>query len=181
MARIILIVGGCRSGKSQHAQQVAESLQGRHAYVATCPVRDDEMQQRVDAHRKDRAGKGWETFEEPHDLAALCGRIEHEVLLIDCLTLWVSNLMYQAELAGGEIDENAIEAHSRELLESCRSRSGTVVMVTNEVGMGIVPDNAVARRYRDLTGRVNQTIAAEADDVTLVSCGLLLPLKASGL
>jgi len=181
MSRIILIVGGCRSGKSQHAQQLAESLPGRHGYVATCPVQDDEMQQRVDAHRKDREGKGWETFEEPHDLAALCGRIEHEVILIDCLTLWVSNLMYQAELAGGEVDENAIAAHARELLESCRSRPGTVVMVTNEVGMGIVPNNAIARRYRDLTGRVNQTIAAEADDVTLVSCGLPLPLKASSL
>ncbi len=179
MARIVLVTGGCRSGKSRYAQQLAESLPGRRAYVATCPVQDDEMRRRVDAHRRDRAGRGWETIEEPLHLNTTLRDADHDVLLVDCLTLWVSNLMLRGEQTGADVDELDIETHAKELMNLCRGRGGTVVMVTNEVGMGIVPDNALARRYRDLVGRLNQTVAREADDVTLVACGLPIHLKES--
>ena len=179
MARLVLVTGGCRSGKSRYAQQLAESMPGRRAYVATCPVEDDEMRRRAEAHRRDRAGRGWETIEEPLNLSATLAGADHDVVLIDCLTLWVSNLMFHGEQTRADLGESDIETQAKGLIESCHNRSGTVVMVTNEVGMGIVPDNALARRYRDLIGRLNQTIASEADDVTLVSCGLPVHLKGS--
>ncbi len=179
MARIILITGGCRSGKSGYAQELAESLPGRRVYVATCPVQDDEMRRRVEAHRRLRANKDWETIEQPLGIIQTLRETDHDVLLIDCLTLWVSNLMYQNEQDGKEVSESDVEQHAMDLIDACRSRPGTVVMVTNEVGMGIVPDNALARRYRDLIGRLNQTIASAADDVTFVACGLPIHLKES--
>ncbi len=179
MARITLITGGCRSGKSDYAQKLAESLPGQRAYVATCPVEDDEMRQRVEKHRCKRAGQGWDTIEEPLELAHVLNEDQHDVLLVDCLTLWVSNLMLQAEQTATCFGELEIETHAKNILACCSRRTGTVILVTNEVGLGIVPDNALARRYRDLVGRLNQTIACEADDVTLVTCGLPLHLKES--
>lgn len=179
MARIVLITGGCRSGKSRYAQRFAESLPGRRVYVATCMVQDEEMRHRVETHRRQRVGQGWETIEEPLNLSAAVADTDHDVLLVDCLTLWVSNLMCGGERAGAYIGESEIDLRARNLIDSCRGRLGTVVMVTNEVGMGIVPDNALARRFRDLVGRLNQTIATEADDVTLVACGLPIHLKES--
>ncbi len=178
MAEIILVTGGCRSGKSDYAQKLAESRPGRRVYVATCPIIDEEMRSRVEAHRLARADCGWDTIEQPIDLPAAIDAADHDVLLIDCLTLWVNNLMHQADQAGSDFTEDDVRKSAGELLAACRAHSGAVVMVTNEVGMGIVPDNALARRYRDLVGRVNQIIAAEADVVTLVSCGIPLQLKA---
>jgi adenosylcobinamide kinase/adenosylcobinamide-phosphate guanylyltransferase len=178
MAHITLVTGGCRSGKSAYAQQLAESLPGGRAYVATCPVTDDEMARRIDKHRQARSERQWETIEQPVDLeSALGAAAGRDVVLVDCLTLWVNNLMYQAEQAGRQIDEEQVAARCGKVLGACRKRGGCVIFVTNEVGMGIVPDNALARRYRDLVGRCNQTIAAGADAVVLVSCGIPLFLK----
>lgn len=178
MARVILVTGGCRSGKSDHAQKLAESLPPRRAYVATAPILDDEMRHRVAKHQGARAAEQWDTFEEPVDLAGALHRASgHNVVLVDCLTLWINNLMYQAELAGKAVHEEDVAAASANVLAACRRHAGTVIFVTNEVGMGIVPDNPLARRYRDLVGRCNQTLAAGADQVTLVACGIALQLK----
>jgi adenosylcobinamide kinase/adenosylcobinamide-phosphate guanylyltransferase len=178
MGRVILVTGGCRSGKSRYAQGLAEGMPGRRLYVATCPVVDDEMRERVRKHREARAAAHWDTLEAPVDLArALDQAAGYSVVLVDCLTLWVNNLMYESSQAGKEATEEQVVRACEEVLSACRRHGGAIVFVTNEVGMGIVPENALARRYRDLAGRCNQAVAAGADTVTLVTCGIPLTLK----
>jgi adenosylcobinamide kinase/adenosylcobinamide-phosphate guanylyltransferase len=178
MADVVLVVGGCRSGKSAYAQTLAESLPPPRVYVATCPIIDDEMRRRVEQHRAARRGRGWETIEEPLDLPAAIGRCaEHGVLLIDCVTLWINNLLYAAEHSGRSLDEAAVVRHCGEALDAADGCRGAAIFVSNEVGMGIVPENAQTRLYRDLVGRANQAIAARAGRVTLLSCGIPLHLK----
>ncbi|MCC6580474.1 MAG: bifunctional adenosylcobinamide kinase/adenosylcobinamide-phosphate guanylyltransferase [Phycisphaeraceae bacterium] len=180
MAHIVLITGGCRSGKSGYAQQLAESLPGRRVYIATCPVLDDEMRRRIDLHRQAREGKAWQTIEESMDLPGVLDQARSfDVVLVDCLTLWVSNVMFDAQQRSLEIDEHRMVLRSQAVLKACSGHPGTIVFVTNEVGMGIVPENALARRFRDLAGRCNQTMAAGADRVVLMACGLPLNLKGS--
>jgi len=172
MADITLITGGCRSGKSSYAQRLAEGLPGPRLYVATCPPVDDEMKERIQRHRDGRDPALWDTAESPLDPeSALIG---HRVYLIDCLSLWVSNLMYAED---GEFTEDDMADRCRHLLNACANVDASVIFVTNEVGMGIVPENAVARRYRDLLGRCNQVIAAGSQTVVLMSCGIPLVLK----
>ena len=178
MARVILVTGGSRSGKSRHALTLAESLPGPRAFVATCPPLDDEMRERIRKHRAARRDAAWQTIEEPTDLARVLGAsAEFEVVLVDCLTLWVGNLMHEADERGEQMGEDEIEQCCRAVLEACAKRSGAVLFVTNEVGMGIVPENALARRFRDLAGRCNQMVAAAADEVILMVCGIPQPLK----
>ncbi len=180
MAKIALITGGCRSGKSLYAQRLAESIPGRRVYVATCPVLDGEMSERVRRHRQDRAARQWDTIEEPVKLGeAIRSADGHQVVLVDCLTLWVNNLMYQAEQAGRDVTEDHVAERCAEVLTAAGERAGTIIFVTNEVGMGIVPENKLARHYRDLAGRCNQVVAAGADLVALVSCGIPIFLKGS--
>jgi adenosylcobinamide kinase/adenosylcobinamide-phosphate guanylyltransferase len=165
----VLLLGGARSGKSRLAQARAEALAGELVYIATGEALDDEMTQRIARHRADR-GRRWRTVEVPLDLA---GAIRDEVgadrvLLVDCLTLWLSNLM------AGDHD---LAVASRGLIEALGSARGAILVVSNEVGMGIVPDNALARRFRDEAGRLHQEIALVVDEVVFVAAGLGLRLK----
>lgn len=178
MARIVLTTGGSRSGKSSHAQRTAESLGTRRVFLATSPVTDEEMRVRIQRHQEERRGRGWETIEEQLDLAGVIRQCRSsDVVLVDCLTLWVNNVMFEADKRGETLDEEQIERRAAELLDACRNHEGTVIFVTNEVGMGIVPENALSRRYRDLVGRCNQVVAAGADEVTLLTCGIPTTLK----
>jgi adenosylcobinamide kinase/adenosylcobinamide-phosphate guanylyltransferase len=178
VSQTILITGGSRSGKSSYALKLGESLEGPRLFVATCVPSDDEMRARVKAHRQKRSECGWTTIEEPADIfRVLYENHSYRVTLVDCLTLWVSNLLLEGQSKGVELTESDIESRCRAILEVCRSRDGTFLFVTNEVGAGIVPANALARRFRDLAGRCNQVMAEGADAVTLMVCGLPLQLK----
>ena len=178
MADLTLITGGSRSGKSAFAQQQAEQINAPRLFIATCPRIDPEMDERISRHQQDREGLGWQAAEIPVLLAEELRRIPAgTTVLIDCLTLWISNLMYEAEQEGREISEDRISVLAEELALAARDHQGRVFMVTNEVGLGIVPDNPVSRRYRDLVGRCNQVIASFAEEVFLVSCGIPVRIK----
>jgi len=178
MAPLILITGGCRSGKSGFGQRLAEDIPGHRLFIATCPCLDDEMGSRITRHQRDRKNKGWQTVEEPLTPADVVRAAEPgSTILLDCLTLWISNLLFAAEQEGRELTEDLMTQEASRLATAARHHDGTVLMVTNEVGLGIVPENTLARRYRDLVGRCNQTLASAADQVYLVSCGIPLQLK----
>lgn len=167
---IELVIGGARSGKSAYAEQQARATGLPVAYIATGEAHDDEMAERI-AHHRSRRPADWRTVEEPLALAAVLRReaATSTCLLVDCLTLWLTNVL----LAGCEDEIDA-------LLAALPALPGHVILVSNEVGWGIVPENALARRFRDEQGRLNQRIAASADEVTLVAAGLPLTLKSSG-
>lgn len=178
MGRIVLVTGGCRSGKSDYALRLALGLPGPRVFVATCPVTDDEMRRRIEIHRQARQAQAWITVEEQIDLAGVLARhAQCGVLLVDCITLWINNLLYAGQQAGRPTSEADVGPLCAAMLDSAASCRGTVVLVTNEVGLGIVPADGPTRLYRDLVGRANQTIAARADAVTLVCCGIPLHLK----
>ncbi len=176
--RIVYVSGGCRSGKSAYAQELAESLPGHKAYVATCPVIDSEMDERIVRHQKDREGRNWQTIEAPVDLAgALKDAGDYDVLLVDCLTLWINNLLYEAEQREEDLDEDGVRSKCLDLVSACCRPHQTIIFVSNELGMGLVPADSVSRRYRDLVGRCNQMIAEAADDAVFMVSGLPLTLK----
>jgi len=178
MARIIVVTGGSRSGKSAYAQKIAEGLPEPRVYIATAPVIDDEMKERVRKHREAREKSRWRTVEETLDLAgALRGVGDSGVLLVDCLTLWINNLIYETGEGNPMPTEESIAEKCGEVLEACAAMSGTVIFVTNEVGMGIVPGDPLTRRFRDLAGRCNQVMAEGADEVIFMVSGRPLPLK----
>ena len=177
MGRIILITGGARSGKSDFALRRGEKLSGSHCFIATCPVIDEEMASRIEKHRQERSAQIWETVEEPLNIDKVLGENSHDVYLVDCLTLWINNLFEQCAEKHIECTESYIGSETKRILGAVETIDGTVLFVTNEVGMGIVPDNALARRYRDLVGRCNRLIAEVASEVILVSCGLPIYLK----
>ena len=178
--RVILVTGGARSGKSTYALREAERAAGRKAYVATAEALDEEMAERIAIHQGER-GSGWDTFEEPTELPDLIGRIKNDygVIIIDCLTLWLSNVLARRSGGGGEAAERAAARLIRALgdPEERACESPTVYLVANEVGMGIVPANRTARLFRDMAGRLNQLVAAAADEVVLIVSGLPLRVK----
>jgi adenosylcobinamide kinase / adenosylcobinamide-phosphate guanylyltransferase len=178
MAKIIFITGGSRSGKSAYGQRIAESISGTRTYIATCPVIDKEMEDRIWKHKEARKPASWETLEELTDLpGALVKAKKSQVTLVDCLTLWINNLMYDAEQEERCLDEEVISARCEDVVGVCSDLPGTVIFVTNEVGMGIVPENPVSRLFRDLAGRCNQIMASHADVVILMISGIPLYIK----
>lgn len=166
---ILLVLGGARSGKSRHAQRQAEETGLIPIFVATAQAFDAEMADRIARHRTDR-GPEWETVEAPFELAEVIARraAPDKVLLVDCLTLWASNLL---------VAEHDADAATAALVEALCKAAGPVILVSNEVGLGIVPDNALARRFRDLAGTINQRVAEAADEVRFIAAGLPLRLK----
>jgi adenosylcobinamide kinase/adenosylcobinamide-phosphate guanylyltransferase len=165
--KVHFVLGGARSGKSRHAEALVEALPGPWVYIATAQAYDAEMHARIAAHRA-RRPDGWMTAEVPLDLAqALAGAGDRPVL-VDCLTLWVSNLL---------LAEHDIEAASASLLAALRARTAPTVLVANETGLGIVPDNALARRFRDAAGVLNQRVAALADRVDFLVAGIPMKVK----
>jgi adenosylcobinamide kinase / adenosylcobinamide-phosphate guanylyltransferase len=170
--RIVLVTGGVRSGKSRYAQDLA--MRGRQvAFIATAEGRDDDMKRRIARHQEERPAN-WKTVEAPVALPeaiARCGT-EFDTILVDCLTMWTSNLL-ESEGGSGE----KILAQADRLVEVVRKAEATVIFVTNEVGGGIVPDNDMARFYRDMLGFINQRMAAVADEVVLLVAGCPLFAK----
>lgn len=163
-----LITGGSRSGKSRYALELAESLSDSRIFLATAQAYDTEMDDRIRMHRLER-GAGWETIEEPLNIVPILER--PELILVDCLTLWVSNLL----LAHGE--EADLTPSFDALIQAVRARTGDLLFVTNEVGMGLVPETPLGRRFRDWSGWLSQHLAMEVDQVTLMVAGLPLRLK----
>ena len=166
--KLTLVLGGARSGKSRYAESLIAATPPPWVYVATAQALDAEMAERIAHHRK-RRGEGWHTTEEPHDLQdAIDAAPAGAAVLVDCLTLWLTNRM----LADADMG-----AETARLEAALAHRNGLTVLVSNEVGSGIVPDNALARRFADLQGRLNQRLAACADRVVLVVAGLPLIVK----
>jgi adenosylcobinamide kinase / adenosylcobinamide-phosphate guanylyltransferase len=168
---IILITGGARSGKSRYAEQRVREMGGRSVYVATAEPNDEEMTQRIAEHRK-RRGNHWRTIEEPLELAEalLTQRGKTDCALVDCLTLWISNLLIRH---GDKVASERVEGLIKQLPEL----NFHLVFVTNEVGWGIVPDNPLARQFRDLAGWTNQQMAQMANEVILMVAGVPMIAK----
>lgn len=164
---VILVGGGARSGKSRYALQKALAIEGRRAFVATAEPLDDEMALRIARHKADR-GAEFETIEEPLLLAAVILEATFDAMVVDCLTLWLSNLMFAGKNCDLEMEA---------LIAAAQTSHGTVIFVTNEVGSGIVPDNALAREFRDRAGALNQRVAAIAAEVYYMAFGQPLRVK----
>lgn len=167
---LILVGGGVRSGKSRFALARAEALGARRVFVATAQAFDDEMTERIARHRVERADR-FRTVEAPHDLAAaLDGLADADVVLVDCLTLWLSNLLLADESGA------TVAGHLDALVAALDRRRCPVVLVTNEVGLGVVPPSPLGRRFRDLAGTVHQRLAGLADELYLAAMGVVLRL-----
>lgn len=167
-----LLLGGARSGKSRYAVELARVIGGSGAVVATARALDGDMAARIARHRAERPA-GWATIEEPYDVPAACRRAarSHDVVLVDCITVWVSNLMERGD------DDALVLAAVDDLAKLLRERLVSVILVSNEVGQGVHPPTELGRRFRDLLGLVNQRLAAAADRVTLMVAALPLIVK----
>jgi adenosylcobinamide kinase/adenosylcobinamide-phosphate guanylyltransferase len=184
MGQLILVLGGARSGKSAFAQRLAQDLgQARVLFVATAEARDEEMAQRIARHRQSRPA-GWRTAEAPQQVGEAVRRSlgNAAVVLVDCLTLLVSNAILSLgltpDLAQAEV---AVQAEVDALLQVCQASAATCIVVSNEVGLGLVPETPLGRVYRDLLGQANQALAASAHAVYLLVAGLAVDIKALAL
>ena len=191
---ITFVIGGARSGKSSFVLNEVSKLEGPRAYIATGEALDDEMQDRIRKHKEDR-GPEWNTYEEPIEITKVLSDIKdkYSLVVIDCLTLWLSNVIHRAQSTEHrqQNTDNSIyivEERIERLIETlkqlkkdsvCSLKSGicNLYIVSNELGMGIVPENAMAREFRDLTGFLNQKVAAIADEVYLVTAGIPVKIK----
>lgn len=172
MGKIIFILGGARSGKSSYATKLAKGLGKKVAFIATCQPLDKEMRKRIALH-KERRSVNWQTFEEPLGLSSLLKKnsTKFEVFLIDCLTLLVSNLLLK------NFKENTIEGEINKILSILKKTKAKSIIVSNEVGLGIVPKNHLGRRFRDLAGRINQMVAEKSDEVFFLVSGIPWRIK----
>jgi adenosylcobinamide kinase/adenosylcobinamide-phosphate guanylyltransferase len=174
--KTIFITGGARSGKSGFALNAASALPGRKGFIATATVVDEEMRERIARHRADR-GAAWDTIEEPLQLAQAIEKAAGavDVLVVDCLTVWLSNMMW----SGLDVmKEMKTLAHACEKIRD--ERRFSLYLVSNEVGMGIVPENELARKFRDLAGILNQKVASVSDEVYLIIAGVPMKIKGKG-
>lgn len=167
--KITFLLGGARSGKSSYAEKLVEDSGLQPVYLATGRAFDEEMESRISIHRH-RRGSEWQTVEEPLDLVGMLEKYaRHDrFVLVDCLTLWITNLM---------MAEQNIAAETKTLIAALRQLSGPVVFVSNEVGLGIVPENRMAREFRDHAGFLHQAVASVADEVYFMAAGLSLKMK----
>ena len=174
MNKVILVTGGARSGKSVFAEKCTDFAAGNRAYVATAQITDEEMAHRVKIHQARRAGNGWTNIEENYDLAATLGQArKHDAVLVDCLSVWIGNLMFR----DAAFSEEDMARETERLTAALKAFPGVVVLVISEVGQGIVPANELARRFRDCSGRCGQMIAAAADEVWYCVCGIPVKIK----
>jgi adenosylcobinamide kinase/adenosylcobinamide-phosphate guanylyltransferase len=170
--RIYFITGGARSGKSAFAEKVAGNLNGKRAYIATAQAFDAEMAERIAKHQKSR-GDAWDTYEEPLAVDELLQKLSgrYAVILLDCLTLWLSNV-----IAHTDGDDGVFRKMDR-LVAAVQACKGACILVSNEVGLGIVPDNPLARKFRDMAGVLNQRMAAVADEAYFTAAGIPMKIK----
>ena len=177
-SKIIFIIGGARSGKSSFALNEASKIKGQKAYIATAEALDSEMKVRIERHKKDR-GNNWDTYEEPLKIIDILSDIKtkYDVVVIDCLTLWLSNLVSRNSDIIYEIEKFINALRITPAYRTGRHYALRIYIVSNEVGMGIVPDNEMAREFRDMTGVLNQKIAETADEVYLVTAGIPIKIK----
>ncbi|GAB4535544.1 MAG: bifunctional adenosylcobinamide kinase/adenosylcobinamide-phosphate guanylyltransferase [Thermodesulfovibrionia bacterium] len=168
---VTFIIGGARSGKSRFALNEASKMQGKKAYIATAEALDEEMMKRIERHKRERPAD-WDTYEEPLNISPLLEEIKerYDVIIIDCLTLWLSNILLSRERFNEDIER---------FLFTLKGYKGSsaLIIVSNEVGMGIVPDSEMARHFRDMAGFLNQRVAEIADEVYLVVAGIPLKIK----
>ena len=172
MKEILFIIGGCRSGKSSHALYLANQIPGQKIFIATCTPHDKEMEERVLLHKKQRS-RAWSTLEVPVRLSETISKNSRKenVILVDCLTLWISNLILEND------DQENIDGHIRKLVRSLEKAECPIILVSNEVGTGIVPENRLARLFRDAAGFTNQKVAACADKVIWMVAGIPVGVK----
>jgi len=173
-SKLIFITGGARSGKSAFALNLANSMGKRKCYLATAQALDSEMEERIAKHKEER-GPDWDSIEEPLLLAEMMhgAKGRYDVILLDCLTLWVSNLMHELNT----FDSLLLATRLDQLLSACITSSSIIIVVSNEVGLGIVPENKLAREFRDIAGTANQLFAKAADEAYFVVSGIPLKLK----
>jgi adenosylcobinamide kinase / adenosylcobinamide-phosphate guanylyltransferase len=177
-AKLILILGGARSGKSTYAEKLAAELGSRVVYIATAEAKDEEMKARIQSHRLNRP-EGWYTLEAPRNLASALSEIDYrpDVLLLDCLTLLVSNILLSLESNTPATIEAAVQAEIEAFLAAHQALAVPLIVVSNEVGLGLVPPYPLGRIYRDLLGRANQQLAALAQQVIFMVAGLPMIVK----
>lgn len=172
MAKITFILGGARSGKSSYAVGLAKTLLGKTAFIATCISCDAEMKGRIEKHKVSRP-RHWKLIEEGKNLSSVLSKItnKYKVVLIDCLGLWISNLLAE------DLTDKKIEREIKNFTEVISKLKTNIILISNEVGNGIVPDNLLARRFRDLVGLANQIIVKKADEVIFMQSGIPLRIK----
>ncbi|MBI5406099.1 MAG: bifunctional adenosylcobinamide kinase/adenosylcobinamide-phosphate guanylyltransferase [Nitrospirae bacterium] len=172
MGNTVFIVGGARSGKSAYALELGSRIAGRKGFIATAETLDEEMRERIALHKKNRS-REWETIEEPLALGGILKEIDgsYDVVIVDCLTLWLSNIL------GRDENSDRIIREIEYLATTLKTTSYKVIAVSNEVGQGIVPANNLARLFRDMSGLMNRKVAGVADEVYLITCGIPLKIK----